>query len=98
MTESLAAALRDTGCPPQTAQHLSIKLRVERPRGSTEWLLILENHGTGYPAARDEITYAVEHLARNLAADNAEAVDRTARGESGWTPYWPLPERMPRPQ
>ncbi|SDF70563.1 hypothetical protein SAMN05660485_03939 [Blastococcus fimeti] len=50
---------------------------------------MLENHGTGYPADADEVTYAVEHLARNLAADNAQAVDRTARGEPGWTPYWP---------
>ena len=98
MTESLAAALRDTGCPPETAQHLSTKLRVERPGGGEEWLLILENHGTGYPADRDEGAYAVEHLALNLAADNAEAVDRTARGEPGWAPYWPIPDRMPRRQ
>jgi hypothetical protein len=95
VTESLAAALRDTGCPPETAEYLSTKLRVERSGGSTEWLLMLENHGAGYPADADEVAYAVEHLARNLAADNAEAVDRTARGELGWTPSWPLPDRLP---
>jgi hypothetical protein len=98
MTESLAAALRDTGCPPETAQHLSANLRVERPQGNTEWLLMLENHGTGYPADRNEVSYAVEHLARNVAADNAEAVDRTARGEPGWTPHWRPPDRLPRRQ
>jgi len=96
MTKSLEAALRDTGCPPETAQHVSTRLRVERPGGSREWLLMLENHGTGYPAGADEAASAVEYLAQNLAADNAEAVDRTARGEPGWTPYWPIPDRMQR--
>ena len=43
MTKSLEAALRDTGCPPETAQHVSTRLRVERPGGSREWLLMLEN-------------------------------------------------------
>ena len=96
MTASLATALRDTGCPPGTAQHLSTGLRVERPGDSTEWLLVLENHGTGYPADAGEVAYAVEHLARNLAADNAQAVGRTARGEPGWAPHWPLPDRVSR--
>lgn len=41
---------------------------------------------------------APEHLARNLAADNAEAADRTSHGEPGATPYWPLPDRLPRRQ
>src|SRR3954464_9393841 len=95
MTESLEAALRNTGCPPDAAQHLSTKLRVDRPSGSGEWLVVLENHGAGYPLEAHEVDYAVEHLARNLAADNAEAVDRSVRGEQGWTPYWPLPDRMP---
>lgn len=98
MTESLQAALRDTGCPPAVAQHVSTKLRVERPAGSREWLLMLENHGMGYPADADEVASAVEHLAQNLAADNAEAIDRTARGEPGWMPFWPLPDRRPRRQ
>ncbi|SDY23627.1 hypothetical protein SAMN05661080_02803 [Modestobacter sp. DSM 44400] len=54
---------------------------------------MLANHGTGYPARCDEVAYAAEHLARNVAADNAEAADRTARGEPRATPYWPLPDR-----
>lgn len=95
LTESLAAALRETGCSSETAERLSTTLRVERPSGSTEWLLMLEGRGTGYPADADEVAYAVEHLVRNLAADSAEAVDRAARGEPGWTPYWPLPDRLP---
>ncbi len=94
MTESLEAALRDMGCTPAAARRLSTRLRVERPGGSRDWLLMLENHGTGYPADRDEVAYAVEHPARNVAADNAEAVDRTARGEPGWTPYWAVPDRV----
>ncbi len=95
MAEALAAALRDTGCPPDIAERLSEELRVERPRGSREWLLMLNNHGTGYPLDRGQVAYAAEHLARNVASDNAEAGHRTGRGDSGGTPYWPLPGRAP---
>jgi hypothetical protein len=94
----MTAALLDTGCPPETARHLSSKLRVERPPGSTEWLLMIESHGTSFPAERDEVADAVAHLARNIAGDNAEAVDRAARGEPGWPPHWPLPDRARRRQ
>src|SRR3954447_16322040 len=76
--EVLAAALRDAGCPSSIAQQLSSKVRIERPEGSTEWLLMLTNYGTSYPADRDELTGAAEYLATNVAADNAEAVDRAA--------------------
>jgi hypothetical protein len=98
MTEALKVALRDAGCPPDMADQLSAELRVARPRGSTDWLLTLFNHGTSYPDDREDVDYAVEHLALNTAHDNAEAVDRTARGEPGWRPYWPLPDRAPRRQ
>jgi hypothetical protein len=98
MTESMTTALLDAGCPSKTARHLAGRLRVERPPGVTTWLLMLENHGTSYPGERDEVAYAVEHLAMNVTADNTEAVDRTVRGGQGWTPYWPLPDRAPRRQ
>ncbi len=39
---------------------------------------------------------AVELLVENVVADNAEANDRTARGESGYAPLWTLPDRRPR--
>jgi len=96
MRKALAIALCNAGCPPETARQLSLEARVERPPSSNDWLLMLKNHGTGYPANRDEVAHAVDHLAMNLAADNAEAVDRAARSESGWTPYWPTPDRAPR--
>jgi hypothetical protein len=96
VSDALAAALCDAGCPRDTAQQLSIEVRVERPPGSTDWLLMLKNHGTGYPVDRDDVAGAVQHLAMNVAADNAEAVDRAARREPGWTPYWPLPDRASR--
>lgn len=98
MTEALKTALRDAGCPPDIAEQLSAKMRVARPPGSTDWLLMLFSHGTSYPEDREEVAYAVEHLALNAAHDNAEAVDHTARGEPGWRPYWPLPGRAPRRQ
>lgn len=81
VVEALAAALQDVGCPPVIAQQLASKVRVDRPASSTEWLLMLNNHGTACPENRSDAEYAVEHLGRNAAADDAEAVDRTARGE-----------------
>ena len=98
MTEALRSALRDAGCPPDIAERLSAEMRVERPRGSTDWLLTLLSHGTRFPKEREDVAYAVGHLALNTAHDNAEAVDRTARGEPGSRPYWPLPDRAPRRQ
>jgi hypothetical protein len=83
MTEALAGALRDTGCPSDSARQPAGQLRVERARGDTGWLLMLVNHGMGYVRDRDEVMSAAEHLARNVAADNTEAVDRSARGEPG---------------
>jgi hypothetical protein len=94
--DALVAALRDAGCPSGMAERLSSEARVVGPKGTPDCMLMLLNHGTSYPADEDEADYAAGHLARNLAADNAEAVDRTARGESGWTSYWPLPNRSPR--
>ncbi|MGY5885823.1 hypothetical protein [Modestobacter lacusdianchii] len=98
LAEALKTALRDAGCPSDIAEQLSAEMRVERPRGTTEWLLMLFNHGTSYPDDREDVVYAAEHLAVNMAADNAEAVDRTARGDPGWSPYWPLSDRAPRRQ
>lgn len=98
VTEALVAALREVGCPSDTAQRLAGEARLVGLKGTPECMVMLRNHGTSYPADEDEAAYAADHLATNLAADNAEAVDRTARGESGWTPYWPLPNRPPRRQ
>ncbi|WP_158548719.1 hypothetical protein [Blastococcus sp. TF02A-26] len=45
---------------------------------------------------RDEWDAVAADLASNVAADNAEAHDRSARGEAGWTPLRALPGRSPR--
>ena len=90
------AALTEVGCPPREARDLAARARIERRDG--EWLLLLLGHGTGIdvPVTRSTWAEAAEHLAQNVAGDNAEAVDRSDRGETGWAPWWPLPERRPR--
>ena len=99
MTEAVATALRRRECPPETADRLARELRLERPdvAGSPdEWMVLLHGHGHGFfiPVDADEWDAAVWSVVENVAADNAEANDRTARGEAGWTPLWPLPDRQ----
>ena len=61
-------------------------------------MVLLHGHGHGFlvPIDADEWGAAVCSVVENVAADNAEANDRTARGEGGWTPLWPLPDRQAR--
>lgn len=89
MTEAVATALQHVGCPADTAEEVATRTRIERRSGA--WMLLLHGHGSAIdlPIGPDEWTGAAEHVARNLAADNAEALGRTARGEPGWTAYWP---------
>jgi hypothetical protein len=89
---------RDAAAAGLNALELPEHLSSDDPPGSTEWLLMLFSHGTSYPKSREDVAYAVEHLALNAAHDNAEAVDHTARGEPGWRPHWRLPDRAPRRQ
>jgi hypothetical protein len=92
MTEKLAAALRRVGCPADTALQLSAGARVKDDLG--DWLLVLAGYGVALPSERDD--WAFDSLADNVAGANAEAQDRTARGEVGSSPYWPLANRGPR--
>ena len=95
MEEALVAALRDVGCPAPVARRVAGRARVLSRHG--EWLALLEGHGIGVelPVQPDEWEDAARHLAENLAADNAEAADRSARGEPGRTPPWAPPDRPP---
>ena len=88
MSRVLVAALVDVGCPKSRACEIARELRVERRHG--EWLALLVGHGSGVdvPVERGGWAAAVAHLAENLAADDAEAVNRSARGEAGWVPLW----------
>ncbi|MGX5654930.1 hypothetical protein ACWKWC_09185 [Geodermatophilus nigrescens] len=96
MLEALAVALRDAGCPAPVAHRLARGVRLAERDG--EWLALLGRHGTGVeePVRRDDWAEAARHLAENVAADNAEAVDRAARGEAGQAPLWALPDRAAR--
>ena len=60
--------------------------------------LLLRGQGIGPPEVHDpdDLAWTAAALAANVAADNAEAVDRAGRGEPGWTALWPLPGRAAR--
>ena len=95
MTDAVAAALRTEGCPAATAERLAAQARIAEHDG---WMLVLLGHGHGIevPVERETWEWAASAVAMNVAADNAEAVDRASRGEPGWTPLWPLPDRRSR--
>ncbi len=76
------------GCPAEVAHRLADDVTAELHDGSH--LLCLLGHCVS--PGQD----AVDSLVENVVADNAEANDRTARGEPGYTPLWPLPDRRPR--
>ena len=96
MVQALAAALAGAGCPHVDAQRIAATVRVERRQGA--WLALLGGNGieVPVPVRPEEWDAAVDHLVEALAGDDAEAVDRSARGEAGWTPLWELPDRRPR--
>jgi hypothetical protein len=87
-------------CGPSDAplRRLSVSPAQARIDDHGDWTLMLLGHGHGIdvPVGRETWDWAAGAVAMNVAADNAEAVDRTTRGESGWTPLWPLPDRRPR--
>ena len=80
--------LVQAGCPAEVAQRLADDMTSERDDGRRLLCLL------GNCASPGE--GAVDSLVENVVADNAEANDRTARGEPGYPPLWPLPERRPR--
>ena len=101
MTDAVAAELRRRGCPPETADRPAREVKVEGPDatdGQHECTVLLRGHGHGFhmPVDADGWDGVLSSVIRNVAADNAEANDRTARGESGRTPLWPLPGRPAR--
>jgi hypothetical protein len=88
MQRSVADGLLAVGCPADTAARLTSEIRVEWTGDSWpgiadgEWMLVLRGHGAGIGTGIDasEWSTAAEHVARNLAADNAQANDRHHRG------------------
>jgi hypothetical protein len=101
MTDAVVAELRRRGCPPETADRLAREVQVEGPDATDsqhEWTVLLRAHGYGFhmPVDADDWDKVISSVVENVAADNAEANDRTARGESGWIPLWLLPGRPAR--
>ena len=81
-------ALVEAGCPAEVAQRVADDVTAERRDGSRLLCLLGNCVSPGHDA--------VEQLVENVVADNAEANDRTARGEPGYPPLWLLPDRKPR--
>ncbi len=79
--------LVEAGCPAEVAHRLAADVTAERQDGSYFLCLLGNCVSPGEDAA--------DLLVEGVLAHNAEANDRTARGESGFPPLWPLPERKP---
>ena len=95
-TEGQKRAIREAlvavGAPVRQAVQLADEATLEECEG--ELMLCLKGACCSMADQADQA--AIEELALNAAADNAEAHDRQQRGEADWTPWWPLPERRPR--
>lgn len=89
---ALREALTAVGAPAQHAAEVARLATLEVDEGS----LMLCLNGHCCQVDDDEDVSACESLADNAAADNAEAHDRQQRGEAGYSPWWPLPDRRPR--
>jgi len=101
MIDAVVAELRRRGCPLEMADRLAQEIEVEGPEeidGLPHWTVLLRGRGHGFhmPVDPAEWEWAISSVVENVAADNAEAHDRSARGESGWSPLWPLPGRPVR--
>lgn len=94
----MEAALVANGCPASTASGLAAQLTLERDDGVERYCLLgtcvaADSKALGQEPLDDA---AVEVLAHAVASENAEAHDRTARGEAGYRPLWALAGRSPR--
>ena len=96
MVDALVQALVAQGCPLPEARGLAARAGLRDHADGA--VLVLEGQGTGAPDPDDgqDVGAAVTALAEDLAALNAEAVDRAARGERVRAPLWPLPGRVLR--
>lgn len=97
---ALAAELSVRGCPADRARIAVAGVQHGRwslfPVSSPDVQGWLEWRGTSVwlddPDDSDQVASAVEHLAENMAAENAEAWDRGTEALL----LWPLPDRRPR--
>ena len=84
--------------PVGDSRSTDTKVKVEGS-GATdserEWTVLFLGHGNGFhlPVDADDWERAISSVVENVAAGNAEANDRIARGEFGWSRLWSLPGR-----
>ena len=86
---ALRVALIDAGCAISHSATVA-DLATSEQDDDGDYICVLGN----CVVAHD--TSALDALAENLVDDNAERNDRTARGETGYPPLWPTPERAQR--
>jgi hypothetical protein len=86
---ALRVALIDAGCPISHAATVADLATFEQDDDG-DYICVLGN------CVVADDTSALDELAENLVDDNAERHDRTARGEAGYQPLWPTPERAQR--
>jgi hypothetical protein len=87
---ALRDALIDAACPASHAGRVAEGATYERDEEG-DYLCVL-----GSCVAADGGSPALEDLAEDVVAINAESHDRAARGEVGFEPLWPLAARAPR--
>ncbi len=87
--DALRVALTDAGCPISHAATVANLATVEQDDDGDHICVL------GNCVVADD-TSALDDLGENLVDDNAERNDRTARGEAGYPPLWPTPERTQR--
>ena len=87
--DALLAALIEAGCPISHAATVADLATFEQDDDG-DYICVLGN------CVVVDDTSALDELAENLVDDNAERHDRTARGEAGYPPLWPIPERAQR--
>lgn len=104
LRSALVRGLVERGCPAGRARELAADALHgwwsvfpvsgrDDVQGWLEWRGM--SLGLDDPDDPDDVASAVEDAVENLAAENAEAWDRGARGETYDPPLWPLPHRRP---
>ncbi len=91
--DALRAALVDSGCPASSAATVTDQATLQQDEDG-DYICVL---GNCVGVVGDDDTSALEALAEDVVADNAEAHDRTARGKAGCEPLWPLTDRARPP-
>ncbi len=87
--DALRGALIEAGCPINHAATVADLATFEQ-EDDGDYICVPGN------CVIADNTATLDEMAEKLLDDNAERNDRTARGEAGYQPLWPTPERAQR--